>query len=154
MIHVKFNIPKKNKIHILEDWLTNGHWALKRSFLLSPILRKDVYKEFRDFLLWEPGSYEDGARYSTTLPDMNRVIPSSMDGYAEGILTEKANFEPAAECIRWVELTGPEDRRSGVAPEYVPLVKIAMPYLHEKNTMPIVLKFNDEIVGLLMPVRL
>lgn len=154
MIHVKFKIPKKNKIHILEDWLTNGHWALKRSFLLSPILRKDVYKEFRDFLLWEPGSYEDGARYSTTLPDMNRVIPSSLDGYFPATITKEACYDPSDESFRYVVLKAEDGIKVGIAPEYVPLLKCVERVLIKDNGGAIVLEWNGEIVGLVMPVRL
>lgn len=151
MLETKFRAPKSARYYVIGDWITNGHWAVKKPAIESTTL----YPAVKWLRLLPDGTYEGGEKTGQSTPDMARVIPSGIDRrFHKATVTSEARFCLKTKTIRYVLLKTEDGTKAGVAPEYVQLLLAAEEILIQCSLTPIVLRSAGEIIGLVMPVRL
>ncbi len=152
----KFTIGKE-RLHITESILSNGHWLVTRYAAKSPVAPKAL----KPLLSAINGTYYDGlvAGVSVpTTPDMAQVIPKR-DGYlpldhnATGIGFRAETDEVIA--YKFSPKSG--EFTIGVAHRYVPLLRMGNAFAKDANCPIIVLDsadLNGELMAVVMPMRL
>lgn len=146
-----FTLDKSKVHHVTEDWVSNGHWAIRRDRLV--VDRKNPLRRPLMKLVQYPiGRYEPGFLPSYNKPaDITAVIPKTLNNYSAATLTRDAKYDDGA--IRYVILQS-ETTTAGIAPEYVPLLSLGTEVLIKDRTSPIVVRQDDEVVAVIMPVRM
>lgn len=156
----KFTIDKSDRIYITDKYVCNGHWLVDRVNARSqsmPIFDR----MFKPVLNLQHGAYYDGIACGVTnggqLPAFEQVIPKR-DGY-------KICFEQAQgvefradsdEILAYKFQTQDGAVTVGIAPKYVPLLRLGKVYAKEAISPLIVLSdgINSELLAVVMPMRL
>lgn len=149
----KFKISKTDGIYVTNEWIINRHWLVsKYAVQLWLLQKKKAVLPLKPYLSFEDGKYEDGVRVHANPLDVKRLIPER-DGYSPISLSEEAVVSSGGFVSAYVYKNSVGDR-FGVGPTYVPLVACAQSVHGRKAELPLILLEADEIVGVVMPVRL
>jgi hypothetical protein len=153
MLVPKFTIGKE-RLFVTDKYLCNGHWLVTKDAAKSPI----APKSFKPLLTCISGTYYDGLAgglSQETTPDVTQAIPKR-DGYelleADPVAVEFSNCDNIGAYIYQGK-----GFRIGVAPQYVPLLRMGFCFAKEERAPILILAgntLNDELVGIVMPMRL
>lgn len=144
-----FRVQKDERLYVTYDWISNGHWMLRRSCAFLGRL-----KSISDL---EPGYYSLGyAQPAEPLVlDILKVIPKNFDGFEAAEVSDTARIwklEGGGFAVRFV-IVKSKNFEAFIAPNYVDLLAKAH-HFKIKNEGPVALFNADEtLFGLVMPVR-
>ena len=160
MIPLKFKLDRSGNHYTSPEWLSNGHWMLKRAWVAT---RPELAKVLKPLVEARHGRHygaidHDNA-YNPEAPDFRNVIPSR-DGYQEATLTNEARIgyggnplKPVSGGLVGVFLAS-GSYRVCIGGAYMPLLFSATRILISDRLKPILLiDADDEICGVIMPVR-
>lgn len=152
----KFTIGKE-RLHITENILSNGHWLVTRYAAQSPVAPKAL----KPLLSAINGTYYDGLVNGVsvpTTPDMAQVIPKR-DGYLP-LLEQSQGVEFRADTDEVLAYKFQPQCGSftiGVATKYVPMLRLGFAHARDALSPIIVLDsrdLNGELLAIVMPMRL
>ena len=150
----KFKLEKEGRIYVNDDWITNGHWMLRKDAIHR--LFKAGYKAYKplmELLFWKNGKYEDGVFIDDKTPDMLHVIPSP-DNYVELNPPKIARIHDNGEVFAYEYESTMQDFKVGIQPGYYPLCKAAQQVKGKGEKFPVTLFAGGDLFGIIMPVRL
>lgn len=154
MLQPKFTVGRSDRLYITEKYLCNGHWLVTRDCaanIMGP-------KALKPLLSVQHGTYFDGlsgGKSKDETPDTAQAIPKR-DGY------ELLELDPVGVEFKNSDWIGAyvfqgKGFRVGVAPQYVPLLRMGRAFAKD-HTGPIIVlggdSLNDELVAVVMPMRL
>lgn len=150
----------KERLHISDKYLCNGHWLVTRDAAKGPM----APKAFKALLSVKNGSYHDGIANGITVetpPNMEQIIPKR-DGYellfeqAQGVQFRADTDEIIAYKFN-PQNTGTNEFTIGVNPDYVPVMRMGYAFAKDALSPILILDgrtLNDNLVGIVMPMRL
>lgn len=156
-MNAKFSVTKTERLYITDEWLSNGHWAVKRD--VAPHLpRHGVGKALRPLCVLQNGTYPEGMgdpiSRTDKLADMN-VFPKLSDEYVQIFPTKNARLREAdmLEVLGFVWASKNKHVLVTIGPRYVPLLHNADKVMAKRGNGPIILMLHEGLMGYVMPVR-
>jgi hypothetical protein len=152
MLIPKFKIDASDRLYVDEKNISNGHWLLRRQYMSLP----QIPKAFKAVENIKNGTYAMGLRGGWDrpgTPDMERILPSNMDGYKklnpipQGVMFHNENW---VQGYRYET----EDKSLSVfvATQYVPLMQLGECFAKEEKA-PIIIQACGETAAVIMPLR-
>lgn len=151
---------ERDKLFVTDDAISNGHWVMFKRYARL----KTAPKAFRNLLSLNRGVSEVLSHKRVDLerdpPDLDALVPNKRDGYfkmATAPTGVSFNHDEIA-AYKFNVLDGPFIRfQIGIAPRYVPLLRMGVPFAKD-NVSPVLIldgaDSNDVVIGMVMPVRI
>lgn len=150
-----FKVDKMKRHYVTREWVSNGHWAIKREVLVVD-KKNPLRKPLMALATLTDGKHEFGELcVGEAVPDINRFVPN-LDGYEKAEITRDAKFGFACHGepqIVYIILQS-KSATAGIAPEYLPLLSLGDEILIKNKLLPIVVRKCGELVAVVMVVKI
>lgn len=132
-------------LRIGDKWISNGHWALTRTFAERQTSNKSIVE------LCRLARWQEADKALDNMTPKNDLV--ELSNKPLHILTNE-DLTIGAVVYEYNKVEIPH--KIGIASEYAALMNLEgiTERLVRDSMSPVVLKSNDEIVGMIMPVRL